>query len=129
MSDKFNLSGDFRGSIVNIKSRLDNVQQAVGEVQAGHESDREELKKLIAQLSGELQKSPPENKEQAVAVAATAQTLVEQVKAPEPNRTLIRISGDGLKQAARDLSEALPTLLPIATQIVATVAKISAGGR
>ena len=32
MGDKFDLSGDFRGSIVNIKSELKNVQQTVGEI-------------------------------------------------------------------------------------------------
>ena len=76
MGDRFNLTGDFRGSIINLKSRLENVQQSVGEIHSDDEEARKELQKLIQQLSEALEKAPKEQKEQVEAVAETAKALV-----------------------------------------------------
>jgi hypothetical protein len=124
MGDQFNLSGDFRGAIVNIKSKLQNVQQTVGEIQGGDETARKELYDLIGKLSRELEKLPANRKEEADAVAETAKTLVEQAKVDKPNKTLLHINGEALKEAARSLGEILPSVLTIAAQIVMTVAKL-----
>ncbi len=124
MGDRFNLSGDFRGAIVNLKSKLENVQQTVGEIRSDDEDTRKELQKLIQQLSESLEKAPPEKKEQVEAVAETAKALVDQAKGEKPNKTLLQISGEGLKLAAKNLAEALPAVLPIAMQIVAAVGKM-----
>jgi methyl-accepting chemotaxis protein len=124
MGDRFNLSGDFRGSIVNLKSRLENVQQTVGEIRSGDNDAREELQKLIQQLSEALEKAPEDKKEQVEAVAETAKALVDQAKGEKPNKTMIQITGEGLKQAAKNVAEALPAVLPIAVQIVSAVGKL-----
>ncbi len=125
MGDKFDLSGDFRGSIVNIKSQLQNVQQTVGEIHSADPVSKRELQNLIEQLSGALEKIPPEKHEDAEAVAATAKALVEQAKAPHPNRTLLQISGEGLKQAAQNLADVAPAVLTIATQVVLAISKFT----
>lgn len=128
MSDKFTLSGDFRGSIVNIKSQLQNVQQTVGQIET-HDSDaKKELQNLIQQLSDELSKTPPEKKEAAEAVSETAKALVEQAKAEKPNQTMLQITGEGLKQAAKNLVDVAPAVINIATQIVLAIGRI-AGAR
>jgi methyl-accepting chemotaxis protein len=127
MADKFNMSGDFRGAVINIKSTLTNVQQSVGDIRSDNEEARKELEKLISQLSEALQKLPAGNEEQAQAVAETAKALVETAKAEKPNKTLLQISGEGLKQAAKNLADVMPTVLPIASQIVMTIAKLTAG--
>lgn len=124
MGDRFNLTGDFRGAIVNLKSRLENVQQSVGEIHSDDEEARKELQKLIQQLSEALEKAPKEQKEQVEAVAETAKALVDQAKGEKPNKTMIQITGEGLKQAAKNVAEALPSVLPIAMQIVAAVGKL-----
>lgn len=128
MSDKFTLSGDFRGSIVNIKSELQNVQQTVGQIQTDDSDAKQDLQQLIQQLSDELEKTPPEKKEEAEAVSATAKALVEQAKAEKPNHTMLQITGEGLKQAAKNLVDVAPTVINIATQIVLAISRI-AGAR
>lgn len=126
MPDQYNLSGDFRGAILNIESTLENVQQTVGQMQAGDEESRRELQQLIAQLSKELTVAvPAEKKEQVEAVAVTAKALVEQAKEAKPNRTMLQITGEGLKQAAQNVVDVLPTVLSIATQIVLAVGKMT----
>ena len=125
MADRINLSGDFRGSIINIKSTLTNVQQSVGEIRTDDQSARKELEKLIGELSEALQKVPEKNQEQAEAVAETAKALVDTAKAEKPNKVMLQISGEGLKQAAKNLADVMPLVVVIASQIVLTVAKLT----
>ncbi|MGE5775230.1 MAG: hypothetical protein ACM33V_03365 [Chloroflexota bacterium] len=124
MPDRFNMSGDFRGAIINIKSTLTNVQQSVGDIRTDDQNARRELEKLIGQLSDALQKVPEEKQEQAQAVAETAKALVEAAKTEKPNKTMVQITGEGLKQAAQNLAEVMPTVVTIAGQIALTVAKL-----
>src|SRR5215475_2501750 len=124
MPDQFNMSGDFRGAIINIKSTLTNVQQSVGDIRTNDENTRKDLEKLIGQLSEALQKIPADKQEQAQAVAETAKALVDTAKAEKPNKTMIQITGEGLKQAAQNLSEVMPIVVTIAGQIAMTIAKI-----
>jgi regulator of replication initiation timing len=129
MADRFEMSGDFRGAIVNIKSTLTNVQQSVGEIRTEDASTKAELEELIKQLSESLVKVPPEKSEEAEAVAASAQALVEQAKGEKPNKTLLQISGDGLKQAAQNLAEVMPAVVTIASQIVMSISRLTAAVR
>jgi len=128
MADKFTMSGDFRGAVINIKSTLTNVQQSVGDMHNGDEATRKELEKLIGELSEALQSIPAENQEQAEAVAETAKALVDAAKAENPNKTILQISGEGLKQAAQTLAGVMPSVVTIASQIVLTVAKLTGAG-
>lgn len=125
MADRFNMSGDFRGAIINIKSTLTNVQQSVGDIRTSDETSRKELETLIGQLSEALQTVPAEHQEQAQAVAETAKVLVDTAKAEKPNKTMLQITGEGLKQAAQNLAEVMPTVLTIAGQIVMTITKLT----
>jgi hypothetical protein len=128
MGDKISLSGDFRGAVVNIKSTLTNVQQSVGEIRSEDESTRKELEKLIGELSETLQKAPEESQEQAEAVALTAKSLVDAANVEKPNKSLLQISGEGLKQAAQNLAGVMPVVVQIATQIVIAVTKLTGVG-
>ena len=124
MADQFNMSGDFRGAIINIKSTLTNVQQSVGDIRTNDEDARKELGKLIEQLGEALQKVPTEKQEKAQAVAETAKALVDTAKSEKPNKTLVQVTGEGLKQAAQNLADVMPTVVTIAGQIVLTVIKL-----
>jgi len=127
MGDQFNLSGDFRGSIINLKSTLRDVQQTAGMIPGASDDERAQLQDLIARLMTELEKVPPEKKEDVEAVALTATSLVEQVKGEKKNKMLVKITGEGLKEAANNLASLLPSLLPIVTQMVTVVTKMSGG--
>jgi methyl-accepting chemotaxis protein len=124
MPDQFDMSGDFRGAIINIKSTLTNVQQSIGDIRTEDESARKDLEQLIGQLSEALQKVPAEKQEQAQAVAETAQALVETAKAEKPNKTMVQITSEGLKKAAQNLAEVMPTVVTLAGQIALTVIKL-----
>ncbi len=115
--DQFNMSGNFSGAMLNIKSTLTNVAQRIGAAPHGDADTKTQLQALIAQLSAELQKVPAEKASDAEAVAETAQAAVDQATKPQPNKTLVQISAEGLKQAAQNLAVVLPTVLPLAERI------------
>jgi Zn-dependent M16 (insulinase) family peptidase len=125
MGDQFEMSGDFRGAVINIKSTLKNVQQSIGDIPSGDDASKEDLKKLIQSLENTLEKAPQDKTEQAQAVAETAQALVEQAKKEKPNKTILQITGEGLKQAAQNLVEVMPAVVTIASQIVLAVGKLT----
>lgn len=124
VGDQFNMSGDFRGAILNIKSTLENVTQTVNAI-SGDDSTKADLDRLLKQLSETLQQAPPAQAEDAGAVAEMAKDLVEKASQEKPNKSLIKITGEGLKQAAQNLAAVMPSVLVIATQIVDTVLKLT----
>ena len=122
--DTFNMSGDFRGAILNIKSTLDNVSQSVGALPNADQTVKDELRALIDQLNETLQQAPEGKDEAAVAVAQSAEMLVKTATEEKPNKAMVQITGEGLKQAAQNLADVMPNVLTIATSIVTTVAKL-----
>ena len=126
MADEFNMSGNFQGAVINIKSTLSNVQQSVGAIPAGDAVDRAALANQIQQLSDILQKLPAEQQEYAQALAETTQALVNAAKQQKPNPAMVQITGDGLLQAAKNLAAVTPLVLPLAGQIVQTVTRLIA---
>src|SRR5215203_5600816 len=124
MADRIDMSGDFRGAIINIKSTLTNVQQSVGDIRTDNLKARDELEKLIGQLSEALQKVPAGQEENAEAVAETARALIDTAKAEKPNKTMIQVTAQGLKLAAQNLAEFMPTVVTLATQIAVTVSNL-----
>lgn len=125
IGDTFNMSGDFPNAILNIKSTLVNVRQSINTIPNADKTVKDELRKLVDQLDEELQKVPTEKSEEAEAVAESAKGLVESVNKEKPNKAMVQISADGLKQAAENLAAVTPIVSAIATQIVAAVMKIS----
>lgn len=115
-------SGDFRGAILNVRSTLENVTQSIKNVTGADESTKKDLEELVAQLAAALEQVPPERAEDAEAVATMTESMVEQATATKPNKSLLKITGEGLKKAAENIADVLPTVLGIATKIVATIA-------
>lgn len=125
MSDTFNLSGNFDGAIINIKSTLRNVTQTVNTLPGADESTKAELARLIEQLNEALQKVPSEKAEDAEAVADSAKALVDAANKPKPNKATLQITADGLKKAAENIAAVTPAVVGLATQIVAAVFKLA----
>ena len=114
-------SGDFHGANVNVKSKLESVTQTIGALPTADAAAQAELKKLIEELSAALQQAPEDKAEAAEAVAQTAEALIEKAAEEEPNKTMVKITGESLKQAAQNLTDVMPAVLNIAAQIVAKV--------
>jgi hypothetical protein len=121
--DQFNQSGDFRGA--NIKSVLVDVTQTINNIPNANQSDKDKLKNLMIRLEDALGQVPPENKEEAEAVAETAKALIETASKEKPNKAMIEITGEGLKKAAKNIASVTPIVLPIAIEIVKAVSSIS----
>jgi hypothetical protein len=124
--DTFNMSGDFRGAQLNIKSKLENVTQTIGAIPYADAATKVELEKLVQQLNDTLQQVPAAKAEDAEAVAQSAEMLVETATKEKPNPRMVQITGEGLKKAAQHLADVVPTVLSIATQIVAKVTHLVA---
>ncbi len=122
--DTFNMSGDFRGSNINIKSTLTRVSQRVVNLPQTDQTAKDELQALLVQLNETLQQAPPDKAEEAEAVAKSAEQLFATASEEKPNKTLIQITGEGLKQAAQTLAKVMPTALTTATQIVTLISKL-----
>jgi hypothetical protein len=119
--DIINIS-NISGSIINVKSTMEHMTQAIGAL-PGDNAAKNELRQLIAQLEAELQKAPASRLADAEAIAEIANDLVEKAAKERPNRTLIQISAEALwigtalsAQAVLDANSAAPTQcsIPIA---------------
>ncbi len=119
MGDTINIS-NVSGSNINVKSTLEHVTQTISAL-PGDPAAKDELQQLIVQLHAELQWAPTDKQADAEAVAETAKDLVDKAAKEKPNRTLVQISAEGLKQAAANIAAVLPTVLPIATKIATTI--------
>lgn len=123
--DQFNLSGDFRGALLNIKSKLDDVTQTVNTMPGGDSSEKAQLQQLLQQLSETLQQVPASHAEDAEAVAETAKNLVGTASQERPNKTILQITGAGLQKAAENLQAVAPAVVNIATRIVDTITNLT----
>jgi ElaB/YqjD/DUF883 family membrane-anchored ribosome-binding protein len=122
--DTFNMSGDFRGANVNVKSTLTNVSQTVGALPNAEEAVKAELQSLLTQLNDALQEAGKERPKEAEAVAQQAGMLVETATKEHPNPVMVNINAEGLKRAAETLASITPAVLTIVTQIIATILKL-----
>jgi ElaB/YqjD/DUF883 family membrane-anchored ribosome-binding protein len=113
---------------VNINSILDRTTQSIGAIPHADASFKEELEELVEELKVVLQQAPPEQGEEAEAVAEFAQELVEAAKEEKPNKFKLRISADGLKKAAENLATIVPPVLAIASQIADTIIRFTGAG-
>lgn len=122
MGDGINISGgDFRGANVNIASKLENVTQTINTMPHGDDRQRDELKQLVAQLQEALAQVPSETADDVAKVTKRVEALVEEADDDNPDTEMMEITGESLKRAAENVKDALPAVLPIATQIVAHV--------
>jgi len=119
--DTFNMSGDFRGAILNIKSTLTNVTQTIGALPNADEAAKANLQQLVNQLDEELKQVPADKAEEAEAVAQMTKTLVETANSEKPNKMMLQITGEGLKKAAENLAAIVPNVVKIAGAIVAGI--------
>jgi hypothetical protein len=117
-------SGDFRGAIMNVRSTLKDVTQSIGAIPLADDDAKAALKKLTAQLDKALAEGlekTPDKAEDVEAVVETTKAYIETASAEKPNKTMLNITKEGLMKAAKNIAEVMPTVLKIATEIVAVV--------
>lgn len=107
---------------VNIKSRLDHVQQTVRNASSMAGEKRTELAELVRQLQEALAPAAEKNAEDAAQVTRAAEMVVAEATKEKPNRGMLSISAEGLKEAAKSVAEIAPTVISVAGKIAAFVA-------
>lgn len=124
---RYDLSGDFRGAILNIESTLRDVRQTIEGLPAPDDA-RAGLIRLAGRLDKALQATPPDRVRQAAEVADIAKELVEAAGAARPRPAVIRGLGDELRGAAAALADAVPAAPDIADEIANALVDLTIRG-
>ena len=119
---RYDLSGDFRGALLNIESTLRDVRQAIKTLPAADDAARAGLIRLVGRLDRALRETPADRAAEAQEVAGLAKELLAAAGATAPRRSVVRALGDELDQAAAALGDAVPDAPGIAAQIAAAIA-------
>jgi hypothetical protein len=106
---------------VNIQSRLDHVTQTVQQVQGLSDARKEELTRLLAELTKSLKDVAETRPDDADRVARTAELVVAEATKPKPDRGFLSITAEGLKKAAEAVADIAPTVLTVAAKVAAFV--------
>lgn len=123
-STVLNFSGNFQGAILNVQSTLNSVSQALQATPNFQKQEKDDLQSLVSELLKELEKAPPESAEDAEAIAEAAKALMEAATKEKPNKTTIKVTAEGLKQAAQNLVAVLPEVFKAATDIATRIQTI-----
>ena len=113
--------GTIHGSIItgSVKTKGDFVG---GDMIVGGAADlQQELEPLLAQLKRALAQAPPEQQEEAEAVADAAVTLAQKATAEKPNRITVQNAMQGLQTAAATLIKIVPPVATVTGQIISAV--------
>lgn len=138
MGDTFdNIGGDVKkaesgsiiaeNSIVNYKTKLDSVTQTIQSAAGIPNEKKVELEQHVKQLKDELDAiSDVEKQERADDIEAVVDSLDLLVKngskpSEKRNESLLKITGEGLKEAAKALADIAPTIISTAIFIVKAI--------
>ena len=121
---KYVMSGDFRGAILNIESRLDNVTQTLGSMPNAAPDQRQELVRLVGELKAALAAVPPEAVADATNLTKRVEALAEEAAGDAADPEYIRDLGESLKRAAGKVAGSLPGVATLVAAIVELVAAI-----
>ena len=107
------------GGIVNVKSSLKHVTQSITSAESMPQERRIELKALIDELSGALKQVEQEHPADAERVVKSAEMVVSELTKEKPSSSFLKITIEGLKEAAKAVEAIAPTVLSVAAKIAA----------
>jgi hypothetical protein len=117
---KYVMSGDFRGAVLNIESRLDNVTQTLGALPNAAPDQRQELARLVGELKAALAQVPPEAVGDATNLTKRVEALAEEAAGDAPDPEYVRDLGESLRRAAGKLP-GIATLVAAIVELVAAI--------
>lgn len=121
---KYVMSGDFRGAILNIESKLDNVTQSFAAMPNARPDQKEQLAQLVAELKRVLGSIAPEQAPDAETLVRRVGVLAEEATAANPDPQSVSDLGDLVKRAAGKLASTLPNVMTLVASIIELVAAI-----
>jgi len=110
---------------VNVLSRLDKVSQSVQQVQGWPDARKEDLTKLLGELTKSLKEAAESRPDDAERVAKTAELVVAEATKAKPDKGFLSITTEGLKQAAEAVRDIAPTVIEVAGRIATFVANLA----
>lgn len=116
---KYNMSGDFRGALLNIESQLSHVTQSILAAPLGDAAERADLNGLIAGLQAELERVPIDQAAAAEQVAARLARLGGALA--DGDMELAAVGCAGLERAAGALGATRPGIPAAARQLTAAI--------
>ena len=116
---KYEMSGDFRGAVLNIESHLSNVTQSILAAPVGDAAERADLNGLIAGLGAEIERLPASRAAEAEGLAARLARVTNALA--DGDAELADIGGAALERAADALGDARPAIPAVARKITAAI--------
>lgn len=110
---------------VNIQSRLEKVTQSVQQVNGWEDDKKNELVKLLADLTTSLKAAAEVRPDDAERVAETAEMVVSEATKAKPDKGFLTISAEGLKKAAEAVADIAPPVPAVAGKVAAFVAGLT----
>jgi hypothetical protein len=117
---KYVMNGDFRGAVLNIESRLENVVQTLGAMPNAAPDQRQELARLVGELKAALAQVSPEAVGDAANLTKRVEALAEEAAGDDPDPEYVRDLGESLKRAAGKLP-GIATLVAAIVELVAAI--------
>jgi len=124
MSDKkdqkITIIGDINAGHINFGEQTfhGTVTFNMGALPSAEDSVRDELEALYTQLADALATEPAENGQDVEAVEQLAQAALDEANKEQPNKMLLKVTGDGLVQAAKNLAKVTPIAVEIAKKLL-----------
>ncbi|HEY0144390.1 MAG TPA: hypothetical protein VGF48_26135 [Thermoanaerobaculia bacterium] len=110
------------GGVVNFKSRLEHVTNTITNASSLAADKRTELAALIRELQEALAKAPEARSEDAAQVTRAAEMVAAEVAKEKPSKGMLRISAEGLKEAAQAVADIAPSIIGVAGKIATFIA-------
>ncbi|MEN6551494.1 MAG: COR domain-containing protein [Methanobacterium sp.] len=107
---------------VNVKARLDHVEQMVMSAPAVEDTKKKELSALIEELKQDLEPAVSAKSDDTDRVIEDAERIAKEISREKPNKSRLESMTEDLKETANAVKDIAPTVLPIATKIAAFVA-------
>ncbi len=115
-SQNISISNSREVSLGDIKHAVSCTNKSQGSL-----IDQEVLNSLFQDLNNELRKLPTDREQDAEAIATLANELSEKTNKKSPNPKVVRISAEGLVDAAKAVGDLAPKILDISGKIAGLV--------
>lgn len=115
-SQNISISNSTEISLGDIKHTVNSTSKSQSSL-----IDEETLARLLQDLNNELRKLPNDRAQDAEAISAIANELSEKANRKNPNPRMVKISADGLIDAAKAVGDMAPTIIDISAKVAGLV--------
>jgi ElaB/YqjD/DUF883 family membrane-anchored ribosome-binding protein len=125
--DNSNRSINISGGNVGMVNTGDQAEividtQNIGNISGMGDGNKAELAQLVERLKAELQKASAAQQTQAKEIAELTESLLEQAAADNPKQSVLKVTANGLLEAAKAVAGIMPVVGKVVPQIVELVA-------